>query len=231
MTEEQVKTDTTSLIESVIEKVKNVDFNIYIYCPAMAAPSGGIGVLFKHARILKAAGYKPVIIYEPREDAKASYNESMKHKKKIAVYEPFNPTWAGDLSDLKFQCLGEGDIKFNNGKTEKCAPLTLNPEDFMIIPEGFPNIMERTAQIGCKRIVMAQSWYYILNALSIGQTWRNFGINDVISVSDGISQYINTIMPGMNIKQFSQSIDRNLFKPVSMIDKVPLNTGGLDSTN
>ena len=212
------------LIDSVIDRLNGNQFKVYIYCPSLNIPSGGIGVLFKLAKILKDNGNNVTIIYEPREDSKASYVESSKHKKQIFIYEQFNPAWLEDAyKDIPISCLGEGEIKFNNGKTEKCNPLNVTPEDFIVIPEGCSNIMEKTANLPCKRIILAQSWYYILNSLSVGQKWQNFGIKDVISVSDGITEYLSAIMPGLSIKQYSQSIDREIFKPpVKKSDKVPV---------
>lgn len=220
---EKAKSEHNTIIDTVIEKVQKNDFKVYIYCPPMNTPSGGMAVLFNHALTLKENGYNPVMIYEPVEDAKASYNESLKRKKKTSIYEPFNPSWVGEnVSKLIFQVLGNGEVQFNNGKKETCLPLTLNPEDFLLIPEGFPNIMERVAQLSCKKIVFAQSWFYILNSLPVGQKWQHYGIRDVISVSNGITQYLNTIMPGLNIKQYSQSIDRKIFKSTKRTDKVPM---------
>jgi hypothetical protein len=223
--EEQVKTelDKNAVVDSVIEKVQNNKFKVYLYCPPMNTPSGGVSVLFKYASTLKSTGCEVGILYEPREDSKASYDASMAQKKRITIYEPFNTSWIGkEAEDIPLICLGEGEIKFNNGKTEKCVQLVMGPEDFMIIPEGFPNIMERTQQLPCKRIVLAQSWYYVLSGLGIGQKWQHFGIRDVISVSDGITQYLTAVMPGLNIKQYSQSIDRNTFKSADITSKVPV---------
>lgn len=210
------------IIETVIEKVKNNQFTIYYYCPAMNVPSGGIGVLFKQAKLLKDNGYNTVIIYEARQDTKASYVESQKKGKRIDIFEKFNPTWLGsDLEGMTLKCMGEGTIKYADGSTEKCAQLTINPEDMVVIPEGFPNVMEKFAQFPCKKIILAQSWYYILNSMSVNQNWQQFGIKDVISISDGITEYLNAIMPGLNIKQYSQSIDRTIFQPTAYTKKFP----------
>jgi glycosyltransferase involved in cell wall biosynthesis len=93
----------------------------------------------------------------------------------------------------------------------------------MFIPEGFPNVMERTVGVSCKRIVLAQSWLYILAGMKNGQIWQNFGIKDVVSVSDFISEYIQAIMPGIKIKTLKQGINRNIFyKPSKMSDKMPI---------
>lgn len=214
--------EQNKVIDSVIEKLNSNNFNIYYYCPPMNSPSGGIGVLFKQAKILQNAGYKVTIIYEPRQDTKASYQESQKKNKKIEIFERLNPIWIGaDAEGIKLQPLGNTEIRFNDNTTEKVEVLSINPEDFVIIPEGFPNVMERFAQIPCKKIVFAQSWYYILNSMSVGQTWKNWGIDSVLSISDGITEYINIIMPGMKIKNYSQSINRDLFKPKKISDKFP----------
>jgi glycosyltransferase involved in cell wall biosynthesis len=150
---------------------------------------------------------------------------TLSHKKKgkrIDIFEKFNPSWLGsDLEGMTLKCLGEGTIKYDDGTTETCEKLTINPEDMVIIPEGFPNVMEKFAQFPCKKVVLAQSWYYILNSMSVNQNWQQFGIKDVISVSDGISEYLNAIMPGLNIKQYSQSIDRTIFQPTPYTKKFP----------
>ena len=222
-TEEQIKEDHNKFVNEVIDKISGKNFKIYFYCPPMNVASGGISVLFKNAQILKEAGYQVVIVYEPRSDQKASYDASLKAKKRIDIFEVFNPTWLGSLVDgIELKPLGEGELSFNDGTKVTSFTLTLNPEDFFIIPEGFPNIMEKIAKMPCKKIILAQSWYYILNSLNMGQKWQHFGITDVISVSDGITEYLNAVMPGLSIKQYSQSIDRAIFKPVDIVDKNPV---------
>lgn len=218
----QQQSDNAKFLDSIIEKVNNNDFKIYFYCPPMNSPSGGIGVIFKQAKILKDYGFSPVIVYEPRVDNKMSYMETQKRGKKVEIFEPFKPDWLGTVKDgIKIQCLGTGEMKFNDNTSIKTEALTINPEDFMIIPEGFPNIMQKFSQIPCKKIVFAQSWFYILNAMHTNQTWQQFGIRDVISISQGITKYLNAVMPGLDIKEYSQSIDRTLFKPKPITEKLP----------
>lgn len=218
---DQVK-DKENIINSAIEKLQNNNFVIYFYCPAMNIPSGGISVLIKQARLLQDNGYKTVIIYEPRPDSSASFKESQKKGKRVEIYEKFNPIWLGDtIKGMKFMSLGDSTIKYTDGTSEKCEKLVINVEDMVVIPEGFPDIMRRFAEMPCKKIVLAQSWYYVLNAMRINESWQHLGIKDVISVSDGITEYLNAIMPGLNIKQYSQSIDRKIFKPIPYTEKVP----------
>ncbi len=201
-------------IDSVIDNIDKNEFTIHIYCPAMNTPSGGIGVLLRLARELKDNGNKVKIWYEPKFDQKASMEASNKAKKRIDLFDQFHPNWVDfNISDLDFVPLGDTTINFINGTSQDATPLKVDTQDFMLIPEGFPNIMEKTTQVTCKRIVLAQSWLYVLSGMQNGQTWKNFGINDVISVSDAITEFLDTVMPGMNIKNIRQGINREIFKP------------------
>lgn len=214
--------DHIKILNDVIDKVSSNNFKIYYYCPPMNIASGGVSVIFKQVKILKQNGFNSAIFYEPRIDNKASYEESQKARKQINIYEKFDTSWLGsEAQDVELSILGEGEIKFNDGTSTQAKQLVINPEDFVIIPEGFPNVMEKFSQIACKKIVLAQSWYYILNSMQIGQKWQQFGIQDVMSISNGISEYIKAIMPGLNIKNCTQSINTDLFKKYSITDKFP----------
>lgn len=220
--EEQPKSNN-EIVDEVINKIASKNYKVYFYCPPLNIPSGGIAVLLNYARILKESGYDVHVVYEPREDRRASLEASNKARKAISIFEKFNPTWIADVvKDLHIKPLGNGEIKFTDNSSVSCETLTLSPEDTLFIPEGFPNIMEQVGQLACKKIILCQSWYYILNGLKVGQTWQQFGITDVISVSNGITEYLNAIMPGLKIKELKQSIDRNLFKPVPMTSKKPI---------
>lgn len=226
--EEELK-QREEAITGLVSKLDKDENTIYIYCPAMSSPSGGISVLFEHAKILKDAGKSVTIVYEPQQNNQASLEATKKARLKGAkepaiIFDKFNPSWLGSLKeDVSMRCLAEGELTYSDGTTEKIESLMMNPEDIMIIPEGFPNIMENTAQLPCKRIVMAQSWYYILSGLKVGQKWQHFGIKDVISISDGITEFLNTVMPGLNVKNYKQAIDRELFNVSENIaDKAPM---------
>ena len=228
---EAPKLSHNEVIDLTIKKLEENKFNLFFYSPAMNTPSGGIGVLLKTAKDLSDAGFNVKIVYEPTLDQKASYEESVKQKKQVEVFTKFNPTWIDfsidgvdllPLGDKEIFFAGEKDSKGEYTKN-KTYQLSVNPEDFLIIPEGFPNIMERTTQVSCKRIVLAQSWFYILLAMNPGQKWQHFGIQDVISVSDAITEYLHSAMPGLKIKNFKQGINRKTFKaPKKLSTKFPM---------
>ena len=130
-----------------------------------------------------------------------------------------------DLEGIEIIPLGDGEIIFNdqNRTRVQAQPLAVSPEDLLIIPEGFPDVMQKTMQTACKRVVLAQSWFYVLNAMQPGQTWQHFGIQDVISVSDAITEYLGSVMPGLRVKNIKQGINRELFKvPEKMSSKTPV---------
>jgi len=191
----------------------------------MNSPSGGIGVLLRLVRHLKDNGFANAkIVYEPRLDQQASYQESNKQRTEVNIFERFNPQWLEfNLSDIDFVPLGDNEILFNDKTKMQCKPLTVEPEDMLIIPEGFPDVMKKTMQVSCKRIVLTQSWFYVLGGMNKGEKWQHFGIKDTISVSDAITDYLNAIMPGLSIKSLKQGIDTETFKaPKKLSDKFPM---------
>jgi glycosyltransferase involved in cell wall biosynthesis len=223
--QEAIKQPTQNeIIDNAIGKLRDNQFKVYFYCPPMNSPSGGIGVLLKSAKNLKENGLDVKLVYEPRLDQRASFEASNKAKKQVEVFERFNPKWVDfDISEVEILPLGDKTIQFNDGTTQACVPLTVNPEDFLIIPEGFPDVMQKTMQVSCKRIVFAQSWFYVLNAMQPGEKWQHFGIRDVISASDAITEYLVSVMPGLVVKNFKQGINRDIFKaPEKMSDKMPM---------
>jgi glycosyltransferase involved in cell wall biosynthesis len=226
------KMSHNEIIDLSINKLENNDFRVYFYCPPVNFASGGMGTLLRLAKNLKEDGFNVKLVYQPRLDQRASYEDSMKESQKqkkqiqINVFEKFEPTWMDfDIDGIEIVPLGEGEIIFNDQNRTKvqAQPLAVSPEDLLIIPEGFPDVMQKTMQTACKRIVLAQSWFYVLNAMQPGQTWQHFGIQDVISVSDAITEYLGSVMPGLKVKNIKQGISRELFKvPEKMSEKTPV---------
>lgn len=75
--------------------------------------------------------------------------------------------------------------------------LNISASDFIVIPEVFSNVMQQTAQFPCKRVVLCQSYDYILELLNIGMSWSFYGIQDVITTSPKISQYVKSLFPNI----------------------------------
>lgn len=87
------------------------------------------------------------------------------------------PNW------IDFELTEHNLISMSNPK------IKVGPEDVMIIPEVFSNIMEQTKNFPCLRIGLLQSFDYMLNALIPGSDWGSLGINNVITGSDMLKEY------------------------------------------
>jgi glycosyltransferase involved in cell wall biosynthesis len=158
---------------------------VYYYCPNLNHPSGGMGVLFKQAKILADNGYDVTLLYE---------GDGV-----------FNPTW------MEFSIEHIPKVRING-----LGSLRIDSNDLLVIPEGFGNLIDSTKNMKCKRTVLAQSWIYIYTSMPQPKSWKESGIESVISVSQGITEYIQKYMPGIEVKQYKQSISP-IFK--SNLDK------------
>ena len=100
--------------------------------------------------------------------------------------------------------------------------LTVGPEDVMIIPEIYSNIMEQTKNLPCVRIGLLQSVDYMTNALIPGTDWKSFGINDVITTSETLKEWIETFYGKnkFNIKTYNVGIPE--YFEVSKLPQKPI---------
>lgn len=90
--------------------------------------------------------------------------------------------------------------------------ISINPEDFLIIPEIFSNIMHDVRKYSCKKIVFSQNYHYILELLAPGAKWSDYGFNDVITTSEVQANYVKELFPMVNTNVVPLSIP-NYFKP------------------
>ena len=97
--------------------------------------------------------------------------------------------------------------------------LNLTAVDYLIIPEIFSNVMEQVKEFPCKKIVLSQSYTYILELLKIGERWDlNYGFRDVITTSKKQSKYINDLFPSVRTHIIEPSIP-DYFKPSKKLKK------------
>jgi hypothetical protein len=181
---------------------------IYYFSPNLNNPSGGIGVLLKQATLLQEANYEVHIMYHPRPLRPEASG--------LTVYEEFKPEWLEFAFDkLKFLPIGQGMVRTDRGNLLPCTHVGFTKNDLLILPEEVGPLLEITfsQNLPCKRIVLAQSWIGVLVNLAPGKQWQDFGITEVITVSDAITDFLNKYMPGLTIHQYSPSIPQNLFTP------------------
>lgn len=106
------------------------------------------------------------------------------------------PSWIEEsLTDIEHQPMSKSNI-------------IVSPEDIMIIPEVYTNIMEQTKNLPCLRVGVLQSMDYMLNALIPGTDWSNFGIKDIITTSESLNYKVETFYGEnkFNLKKYDLGI-------------------------
>jgi len=93
--------------------------------------------------------------------------------------------------------------------------LKVNGYDFVIIPEIFANVMEQTAGLPCKRIVLCQSYDYILEMMMPGKKWQDFGIDTCITTSEKQAEYIKQLFSNTIETKIAPLSIPSYFKPSS----------------
>lgn len=86
--------------------------------------------------------------------------------------------------------------------------LTVSPEDLLVIPEIFTNVMEQTKSLPCMRVVLFQSVDNATKALLPGYDWTNFGLNHVLTTSKTMERFVEEFFGRgkFNIKSYNVSV-------------------------
>lgn len=85
--------------------------------------------------------------------------------------------------------------------------LMVGPEDVMVVPEVYSNVMEQTKNLPCVKIGLLQSVDYMVNALIPGTDWSSFNYNDIITTSQSVKEWMNVFYGNkFNIKVYNVGI-------------------------
>jgi hypothetical protein len=85
--------------------------------------------------------------------------------------------------------------------------LAISPEDFVVIPELYGHVMEQLAKFPCGKIVLCQSYDYILETLAPGVSWTQYGFFKCITTSEEQKKYLSTIMKNVSYDVVQPIID------------------------
>jgi hypothetical protein len=97
--------------------------------------------------------------------------------------------------------------------------LSVSPEDLLVIPEVFSNVMEQTKNLPCMRIGLLQSMDYMLKALVPGTDWSTFGLFNVITTNNSLTNYFNEFTNNkFNVKTIKPAVPDYFFN-ISEIKK------------
>jgi hypothetical protein len=110
-------------------------------------------------------------------------------------------SWLGDsyMSELTHQAI-EGQN------------LEIAPEDFLVVPEIFGFMMDQVKNLPCGKIVLTQSYAYMLETLQPGQTWNQFGFLKTITTSEVQKNQIAKVMRGQSYDILEPTISEAFVK-------------------
>ena len=173
-----------------INDLQNKNFNIYFFTlDTKGNPTAGIANIYEHVKMLNELGYKVAILHE-KNDYKLRGDENGQ-----GLAE-----WLGE----EYAALPHVSIEGQN--------LNITPADVIVIPEIFSNIMDQIKGFPCKKVVLSQSYDYLLELLPIGKRWNvDYGFNDVITTSEKQAEYLKNLFPSINTHIVPVSIP-NYFK-------------------
>lgn len=178
-------------LKGVLGNLENKTFNIYFFTlDTKGNPTAGIANIYEHVKLLNELGYNASILHE-KNDYKLKGNEE--------------GNGIADWLGTEYASLPHISIESQN--------LNVSPADFIVIPEIFANIMDQIKAFPCKKIVLSQSYDYLLELLPIGKRWNvDYGFNDVITTSENQAKYLANLFPSINLHVVPVSIP-SYFKP------------------
>jgi hypothetical protein len=84
--------------------------------------------------------------------------------------------------------------------------LKISPEDFIVIPEIYGHVMEQLKNFSCGKIVLCQSYDYMLETLAPGASWSNYGFIKCITTSENQKKYISEVFKNISIDVIEPNI-------------------------
>ena len=89
--------------------------------------------------------------------------------------------------------------------------LEISPEDFLIVPEIFGFMMEQVKQLPCAKVVLAQSYAYIVETLQPGQNWAQYGFFKCLTTTNSQKEYIERVMRQSTFDVIKPYVSENFY--------------------
>jgi len=148
-----------------IENLKNKKNRLYFMVQdTKGNAKASVRYIYELAMTLKKSGFNPIILHEKNDYSGVS-------------------SW---LDSDYMTTLPHKSLEQQN--------LEVSPEDFIILPEIFGYVMDQIKNLPCGKIVITQSYSYMLETLQPGQTWNQFGFLKCVTTSNKQKEYIDSVM-------------------------------------
>ena len=163
---------------------------------------------------------KSARIYFLVQDTKGNAKASIRYiyqMAKVLKENGFNPIILHEKNDYTGVegWLGEEYMTLIPHRVIEGQNLEISPEDFLVVPEIFGYVMDQVKKLPCAKIVLTQSYSYMLETLQPGQSWNQFGFFKCITTSEKQKEYIDRVMRQTSFDIIPPVIDE-VFQPKSL---------------
>ena len=163
-------------LKTALSKIKSKDFGIYFYTiDTKGNPVASVANIYEHVKVLNELGYRAYVLHQQND---------------YKLYEDENGMGIANWLGEEYANLPHASIE--------AQQLQVGPSDFLIIPEAFGGLIKETQNFPCKRIVLLQAYEYMLEDLGLGESWQQFGVNDVITTTNTQKEYVESVFRGTN---------------------------------
>lgn len=142
-------------------------------------------------------------IYFMVQDTKGNAKAGVRHIYQMALTlknSGFNTFIIHEKNDYKgvSSWLGEEYMEIPHESIEN-QDLKISPEDFIIVPEIYGHVLEQLSNLSCGKIVLCQAYDHMLETLSPGTTWSQYGFMKCITTNEEQKTYIENVMKNVSI--------------------------------
>lgn len=184
-----MSSDNLKKLEISIENLKQKKSRIYLLVQdTKGNAKASVAYIYNLAMTLLENGFNPIILHE-----KPDY---------FGV-----ESWLGEEYMTK---LPHRPIEGTN--------LEVSPEDFIVVPELYGFVMSQINNLPCGKIVLSQSYDYVLETLQPGQTWSQLGFLKCITTSEQQKDFLSNLMRNVSYDVLEPFISEN-FVPSKLPQK------------
>lgn len=191
--------NTIEKIKNAIKSLEENKFTAYFFViDSKGVPTGSLAYIYETAKHLSDLGYNVKMLHAEND------------------FEGVE-SWLG----TEYSSLPHYNIEKDRDN------VTLGPDDFLFIPEIYANVMSKTKEVPCKRVVILQNFGYLTEVIPMGVSWDDLKIRDCITTSYGLKEKLHTVFPEVVTNVVRPSIPEYFFKenkaPKLMINVVAKN--------
>jgi hypothetical protein len=102
----------------------------------------------------------------------------------------YNVQMLTDANDYEIPYWIDEEMTKLEHESMETVKLNVGPQDVLVIPDIFSNVMEQTKNLPCIRVGLLQSIDYMMAGLIPASDWSLFGVNNIITTSKTVKGFV-----------------------------------------